>query len=210
MKVMEKEFNTYGVSTAFEKILAHNVPGVIFIFVLLMFLEIISGKRILAQVASLDFKILALLLIVIMYCGFFIGLIIDELHHLFLEERIYIPWAKKKGKEIEFKDLEGKVCTESYYVPFIGLDLYTYNLKNFYSYSEFDANISLVLFPASVIFPVFINRYLMIEVWAAWLIGIALLGLAFGMLYAGYTAFCDYYSALQNTIQGALKNRKEN
>jgi hypothetical protein len=208
MKVMEKEFNKYGVSTAFEKILAHNVPGVIFIFILLMFLDVISGKRILAQVASLDFKILALLVIVIIYFGFFVGLIIDELHHVLLEEKIYIPWAKKRGKEIEFIDLDGKACTESYYIPFIGLDLYKYNLKNFYSYSEFDANISLVLLPASVITPIFISHYLMIEALVAWLIGIILLIIAIGMFYAGFTAFCDYYSALKNTIRGVLKTNE--
>ena len=202
---MEKEFNKYGISTAFEKILAHNVPGVIFIIVLLMFLEIISGKKVFAHIASSDFKVLALLIIMVIYIGFAVGLIIDELHHVLLEERIYIPWAKKAGKEVEFEDLDGKVCSESYYIQFIGLDLYKYNLKHLYSYSEFDANISLVLFPASVIIPIFINRYLMMEACVVWLIGIAIFLSAIGMLYAGYTAFCDYYSGLKNIIRGVFK-----
>lgn len=203
------EVSQYGISTTFEKVLAHNVPGIFLVAVLFMFLDIISQEKIFEYIVkSLDLKMATLLLFTLIYLSFIFGLIIDELHHVLLEEKVYIPIAEKKGEEVTFKDLDGNECSESYYLPFMGLDLYKYNLKHFYSYCEFDANISLVLFPTSVIFPLFINYYFSISKPILWGVGIAIFILAVGMIYCGYTAFCDYYSAFRNTLRGVLKKQE--
>jgi hypothetical protein len=135
-------------------------------------------------------------------------LIIDEIKHVILEEMVYIPIAKKKGKKITFCDLDGNNCSESYYLPIMGLDYYKYNLKHFYSYCEFDANISFTLFIAAFVVPKFLNYYFTIENIYLLVVGITLFGLGAVMAYAGYTAFCDYYSAFDNTLRGVLKKNE--
>ncbi len=203
------ELSKYGISMTFEKILAHNIPGVFLAVVLFMLLDMIVEEKIFEYVVnSLGLGMVSLLVVILIYLGFLFGLIIDELHHVLLEEKVYYPTAKKKGKEVTFKDLDGNECTESYYLPLMGLDLYKYNLKHFYSYSEFDSNISLVLLPTSVIFPLFINYYYSASKPILWVVGIAIFVLAIGMIYLGYTAFCDYYSAFNNTLRGVLKKRE--
>lgn len=202
----------YGVSTAFEKVLSHNIPGVLFAIVILMFIDLVSDKKFFEDFSwSLDWQLFAILLISFVFLGFMLGLMIDELHHILIEAKIYLPRAKKdenKREQVEFLDLEGKKCTESYYLPFMGLDLYKYNLKHFYSYSEFDANIGIVLLPTSIIFPFYLNYYLKINYYILWGIGIGIFSLAILMFVAGYYAFCDYYSSFSNTLRGLLK--KEN
>jgi len=204
----ENALNQYGISTTFEKLLAHNVPGIILVFHLLMLIDINTEIKIFAYIiTNMDIKAISAILVSILFVGFVFGLIVDEIHHMILEENIYVKKAKKAGKLPEFKDIEGNKCSESYYLPFMGLDLYKYNLKHFYSYSEFDSNISIVLFVSSFIAPSFIRYYTQISDFTFGLYSIIIFGLALLMAYAGYTAFCDYYSAFNNTLKGVLKKQ---
>lgn len=177
--------------------------------VLLMLLDVLLEEKIFEYVVtSLHLGMVSLVVAVLIYLGFIFGLIIDEVHHVLLEEKIYIPWAKKKGKQVTLKDLDGKKCTESYYLPFMGLDLYQYNLKHFYSYCEFDSNVALVLLPTSVIVPLFIDYYFSMSKLTLYIVAVAILMCAIGMVFLGYTAFCDYYSAFNNTLRGVLRKRE--
>ncbi len=143
----DSEFNKYGISTSFETVLAHNIPGMLLTACAFMLIDISTQKKIAFYIVkNFDLKLLSVLLIIFVFMGFVFGLIIDEIHHLLIEEKVYEPIANAKGKFKQFKDLDGNDCTESYFLPYMGLDYYKYNLKHFYSYSEFDANIAIVFF----------------------------------------------------------------
>lgn len=204
----DSEFNKYGVSTSFEKVLAHNIPGMLLTACVFMLIDISTEKKIaLYLVENFNIKLFSVLLLVFIFMGFVFGLIVDELHHLLIEEKVYVPIAKAKNKFKQIKDLDGNDCTESYFLPYMGLDYYKYNLKHFYSYSEFDANIAIVLLFSAPIFPKFLDYYFVLSGCVFWAIVFATLLLFILMIYTGYTAFCDYYSAFRNKLQGILKKQ---
>jgi hypothetical protein len=200
----QQDFNQYGVSVAFEKVLSHTVPGVFFTFLIIMVLDLnVETMLLYSFINSLSYKIIVLGLIVCTILGFAFGLVIDEIHHIFIERLIYDKFTKGNDAYKHY-DLNGKSHPENYFIPFLGLNLYKYNLKHFYSYSEFDANIGIVFFLYSFVAPFYINYYLNISILSIFIILSVFFLISILMIYAGYSAYIDYIGAFNDTLEGTL------
>jgi hypothetical protein len=57
----EQDINKYGVSVTFEKILAHNIPGIFLSILLLMILDLISNEKIFEYILkNIDLKLITI------------------------------------------------------------------------------------------------------------------------------------------------------
>lgn len=181
----------------FNHFISFFLPGVILFIMMLMLLSLLIGDNLLNK------EYFSGLIAITLIGASILGLGVDEIRHVLLEERFFVtPWHNEHKISENLPDF---VC----YVPGkISLDLYKTITEEYFYYYEFDANISIVSIIGSIVVPLFANKFFS---WyfanITWLLIIFIVLLGLGLMFwsfakHGFCYFCD-------TIVEAIENKEK-
>jgi hypothetical protein len=188
---------------SFEELLAHTFPGFFSVLCVFMLLDVLCPYDLTSWAFRTFTNFLSAMVSIIIF-GTALGVIIDGLHHLLIEPKIFERMPKYKEVHKREIQLCPPGCIYSYYFTRIGKDAFDY-AERYYAYSEFYTNtcISLILF--SLISPFYFCYIL--KIYWVWSITVGLvvpLSLAYICIGSGYLYFYLYYSFRNDMFLGFL------
>jgi len=212
----------------FEHLLSHTFPGFFSALSLFMLFDVWSYDN-LTPLITKDFNNLVAFVGFILLIGTILGVVIDNIHHTIIEDKIfrksekiifwetqikeYIKYSSSKLDERYVGDFKKVNSTDriNYHYFFnafgddaIALNHYIRNAK--YCYSEFFSNTFISLIPFSLIIPF----YLLKTVHIPWNLNISISILSFILacfcFYSSYDTYDDYYQVLCSIIKGYIDN----
>lgn len=210
---------------SFENMLAYMFPGFFASLSLFMAIDILSPFN-LTNYVTLDLTTLISFYGILLLGGTIIGVIIDGIHHRFIEQ-VYFHIIedcmsikrgdsakyhrtrlkcdeKPHGKSCDsckFKDSKIEDGTEIYFLFDINeiencIKLREYLTKSVYHYSEFYANTFIALIPFAFVAPIYMIKELHIDYWISLIGGCIMISLAILCLDFAWMAYERWISAL--------------
>lgn len=147
----------------FSKLLSHTFPGIFLAIGVFMVIHLVlthngfNGE--LFTGIFEDWKQFVAALGGIIFLGTIVGVIIDSIHHVIEVHIIDKTDAGKVIKDEEdkvFKDNNGGIVTNFYFIGFLPLERFQYLIDNYYSYVECELNLSISLFFSAFIYSGFL------------------------------------------------------
>lgn len=196
---------------SFGNLLAHTFPGILLMCSIFMIMDWIFPQNIILGIFSRPEKFIGSIGIMILF-GTVLGVIVDLFHHSptfqnfvrrlegestarkkfdklieYVEkgadEELKLVLRKNKKKTNSSQENEEKSSIGVFYLlPWIGLQNYKHLLEEYYYYSEFSANLAIVTMPFLFGFMLFLQEYLLFNLFAVvfWLM---FLFIVFGVGY---------------------------
>jgi hypothetical protein len=200
----------------FEHLLSHTFPGFFLALTIFMVLDISSPYN-LTLIIIKDINALIAFVGFILLIGTICGVIIDNIHHSFIEDTILKNFETVKKYDDAIRDciknsivikekteMDPNLTYQYFFYKFgpnaMSNEHYIRNAK--YCYSEFFSNTFISLIPFSLIIPFYLLERFLIS----WSIGIFISLISFTLacfcLYSSYDTYLDYCQALFSLIRG--------
>lgn len=201
----------------FKEMLSHTFPGFFLALSIFMLIDYLSPADLTTySMSNLTGMISFAGFIIIM--GTILGVIIDGIHHTFIEDDIFDNFKTIHVLKMPIKrELKANNCddlTRHFFFPKIGdkgaksIELENHLDEAYYRYSEFYSNIFISLVIFSIISPFYIFEILEISWDRSVLIGIASLLTACICLISSYTSYKTYLQAQCSAICGFIKDKE--
>jgi hypothetical protein len=198
----------------FKEMLSHTFPGFFLASSLFMLIDYLSPDNLTAwAIGSLaNLVIFAGFIIII---GTILGVIIDGIHHSFIEDDVFdnfkAVYILKMPIKLILKARDYDNFTRHFFFPKMGdkgakaIELEDHFDQAYYRYSEFYSNIFISLIIFSIISPFYIFEVLELNWKISMGIGIASLIIACICLICSYTSYKTYLKAQSSAICGFIK-----
>jgi len=193
----------------FGELLTNTFPGFFSAITLFMLIDIWSPLNLTSWAIRDVSNLIGFIGFVVLF-GTILGVIIDGIHHMVIEDIIFNNFLELKKIKERFKALYPKNnpgYSYSYFYKIVG-DKFTENheffLNSQYRYSEFHANTFISLIPLSVIAPFYLYNVLQLPCISSIFFGLVSLVIAYCCLKDSYLTLKNYNLTLFSFICGYL------